>query len=161
MLNDYFSLGLSGTELEHYAGQLGSDCPFFIRNTVAYVTGRGELIHPLDLDFTGQYILLYHPGIHISTADAYRRMQPDDSRPSLKELVSAPPDSWKKHLKNDFEEYVLASYPEMAQLKNHLYDAGAYYAALSGSGSALFGLFRQMPVDKYLLRPEFLACTRL
>lgn len=142
MLNEEFQLFLDDTILEDYAAQLGSDCPFFIRNQPAIATGTGTDVEPLALDLSGNYLLILNPGIHISTQAAYAGTTPQVASYDLKEVLESNDFSlWKDVLKNDFEVSVFNQYPEMAKLKTKLYDLGASYAAMSGSGSTLFGIF--------------------
>ncbi len=141
-LNTLFDLKLDSLTLEKYAAQLGSDCPFFIRNTPAYVTGRGEISEAIRLPHEGLKILLVNPGLHLSTAAAYGSIQAQQPRYTSKEIVENEPlDRWKNLLHNDFEKPVLATHPPLTALKNRFYDAGALYASMTGSGSTFYGLF--------------------
>lgn len=144
-LNDFFSLGLSTMQLRNYALQLGSDCAFFIDNQPAFVTGRGEQLSPYPINFHKLYLLLVCPGLHVSTAEAYSMLKPQQPATSLSELLQEPLENWHKHVVNDFEGPVFRKFPELAAIKTKLYDAGAVYASMSGSGSALYGIFNQKP----------------
>jgi 4-diphosphocytidyl-2-C-methyl-D-erythritol kinase len=141
MMNQIFSLGLSDSDLLTYAVQLGSDCPFFILNTPAAATGRGEIMEPVTIDLSMYNILIVNPGIHISTSDAFNSLQPFDKKSSLKDLISFPVDKWKNMITNDFETYAFKKFPIIEGLKNELYQRGATYASMTGSGSTVFGLF--------------------
>ena len=137
-------LALTDDELAGYAARLGSDCAFFIYNRPMFGSGRGEVLAPFDLDLSAYKIEVVIPeGIAVSTADAYRGIVPRQPEVPLKDVLCQPVASWKQSLKNDFEETVFARYPALASYKEALYARGATYAAMSGSGSALFGLFAQ------------------
>ena len=158
LLNTRFSLGLNIEQLEDYALKLGSDCPFFIRNQACLATGRGEQMEALDLDLSKYRFVLVHPGLHISTAWAFSQIKPNASRGSLDQVIQLPVNSWKEHLRNDFEEVALGEYPELKKIKEYLYSKGAVYASMSGSGSSFFGIFpgNTQPVlelpDHYFVR---------
>lgn len=145
MLNDMFGLGLSPNRLEELVSKVGSDCPFFIRNTPAFVTGRGELLEPFDLDLSGHWIMLVNPDIHIGTKEAYSGVRPAPSKVDLCSVLSEHLSNWKGGVKNDFEESVFQNHPVLAHLKASLYASGAMYAAMTGSGSTVFGLFDSRP----------------
>lgn len=141
MLNDLFDLGLTGASLEAYALKLGSDCPFFIRNTPCFASGRGESMIESSLDLSGYAFLLVHPGIHVSTAVAFSGVRPSVPQQSIADIVSMDVALWRGHLVNDFERTVFAAFPAIQTLRDSLYDAGAIYAAMTGSGSSVFGIF--------------------
>ena len=153
-LNDMFSLNLPDNKLAEYAASLGSDCAFFIYNRPMIGEGRGEILtsYPLEgLDYgqedtsSSEYELqvLTPEGVAVSTADAYRGIRPHLPEVPLREALSKPVGQWQDVLSNDFEETVFAKYPELAAIKKSLYDSGADYASMSGSGSALFGIYRK------------------
>lgn len=145
-LSDHFELFLDDSFLESYAEQLGSDCPFFIANTPAMATGTGTDLAPIEVDLNGYHLLLIHPGIHISTREAYGGIIPRAPQYDLQEVVTQQiPADWRTTLHNDFEDSVFALYPELKKLKKECYAQGAIYAAMSGSGSAIFGLFEGKP----------------
>lgn len=144
MLNDIFSLNLTNPQLENYALQLGSDCPFFIKNQPAIATGRGEQLEPIDLNLSGYYLAIHNPGIHISTKEAYSGVKPKESKISVSEIVQRPIEQWKDLLRNDFEASIFPNHPEIEKLKNEMYDEGAIYASMTGSGSTVFGIFRKV-----------------
>ena len=143
MISTLANLPLSDEELASYAAQLGSDCAFFIYNRPMFGSGRGEILEPFELDLTGYRIEVFIPeGIAVSTADAYRGIVPREPEVPLKEVLRRPVSSWKDRLDNDFEQTVFAKYPALATVKTELYKKGAIYAAMSGSGSAFFGIFK-------------------
>lgn len=143
LLNRKFNLELSEQQLIDYALQLGSDCPFFIKNKPCYAIGRGEILEAIDLNFNNYKIVLVNPKIHINTGWAFSKIKPNNSRTSLKEIIQQPIMQWKDVLKNDFEEIVFDEYPEIKNIKEKLYQQGAVYSSMSGSGSTVYGLFEK------------------
>ena len=143
MLNTIAELNLSDEKLEEYAARLGADCAFFIKNTPAYATGIGNILTPLDCNLAGHYIIVVKPDIHISTKEAYSLVSPGYPENRLADIISMPVEEWKDLMKNDFEKSVFAKYPSVMNIKNRLYDLGAVYASMSGSGSAFFGIFKE------------------
>lgn len=142
LLNDKFSLGLSTERMEEYAVKLGADCAFFIRNKPVFATGIGNLFEPVELSLKGYHIILIKPDIFVSTRDAFAEIKPVRPAVSLKEIVKQPMETWKNSMKNDFEDSVFKKFPEIAAIKDELYDLGAVYAAMSGSGSSVYGIFK-------------------
>jgi 4-diphosphocytidyl-2-C-methyl-D-erythritol kinase len=142
-INDKFRLGLTDSDMEKYASILGADCPFFIKNRPVMATGIGNVFHPIKLSLKGMHLLLIKPDVYVSTADAYRNVTPKRPKQSLPELLQQPIDTWKDTVKNDFEDSVFCKYPEIAAIKDKMYDMGALYAAMSGSGSSVFGFFKE------------------
>ena len=142
LLNDFFHLGIEGPKLLEYALQLGSDCPFFIHPRAVFAQGRGEVMEDVPLKLSGYYLVVVKPPVHVSTAEAYQEIVPAKSRISLKALIRFPVDKWQGNIMNQFERFVFAKHPEVGQIKQALYDLGAIFALMSGSGSAVFGLFR-------------------
>ena len=139
MIAELGGLSLSDAELAAYAAQLGSDCAFFIYNRPMFGSGRGEVLEPFDLDLSAYEFKVFIPeGVSVSTADAYRGIVPHLPEKPLRKVLSQPVETWKEELKNDFEETVFAKYPSLAPVKEMLYNEGAVYAAMSGSGSAFF-----------------------
>lgn len=136
---------VSTEALSQMALLLGSDCPFFMQKIPSIAEGRGEILTPIDPGITGMHIVLLHPGIHISTPDAYAEIQPDDQRLPIREIVKQPVENWKAHLINDFEQYAFKKHPELSILKEELYANGALYASMTGSGSAIYGIFPDNP----------------
>lgn len=144
LLNDKFRLDLSSQQLVDYATQLGSDCPFFIVNQPCVATGRGEILKPADIDLSGYLLILVHPGIHINTAWAFAQLNVNSSLKKqgiMEAITHQPVQAWKQYLSNDFEPAVFDKYPEIQHIKAHLYQAGALYASMTGSGSTVFGIF--------------------
>lgn len=143
MLNELCGLGLSDQKLAEYASRLGSDCAFFIYNRPMIGEGRGEILTEYPLDLEGLDLQVLTPeGVSVSTKDAYSGIKPHLPEVPLREALSRPVEEWDGILVNDFEETVFAKYPELAAIKRSLYDSGAVYASMSGSGSALFALYR-------------------
>lgn len=149
-LNEIFQLKISVAELEQRAAKLGADCAFFIEGKPVYATGTGTQFSSCTVNLGGWYIYIIHPGIHVGTAEAYSGVVPKKSEVSIPEILSLPVEEWKHHLRNDFENSVFAKHEEIAAVKANLYNHGAVYAAMSGSGSAVFGLFRDKPVQMNL-----------
>jgi 4-diphosphocytidyl-2-C-methyl-D-erythritol kinase len=141
LINEKLKLALADEELSELALELGSDCPFFIYNKPCFAQGRGEQLQPINLDLAGYQLLLMHPGLHIPTPEAFRYVRPDDGRPSVQTLISKPVEEWRNALHNDFEDSVFIQYPELEKMKQDFYEQGALYAAMSGSGSTIFGIF--------------------
>lgn len=141
LLNDFFQLQLSNEQLAAFALQLGSDCPFFIYNTPQFATGRGEQMSAVDIDLTDHSLQLICPRVHVSTAAAFGMLQPEPAAFDLRKLGELPVKKWKDHVSNDFEGPVFRQHPDLAAIKEQLYQQGAIYASMSGSGSALYGLF--------------------
>ena len=143
MIAEIAGLELSDEELAGFAARLGSDCAFFIYNRPMLGTGRGEILEPFDIDLSGYRLDVIVPeGISVSTADAYRGIVPKVPDLPLREVLAHPVTEWKGLLVNDFETTVFEKHPRLAEIKQSLYDDGAVYAAMSGSGSALFSLRR-------------------
>lgn len=143
-MNKLFDLYLEDWFLEDYAAQLGSDCPFFIENTPKIATGRGEILESIDLKLKGNWLVLVNPNIHIGTKEAYAGIEPKQPEVDLKTILFDR-DRWKEELVNDFEDNIFQTHPEIKAIKEDLYNQGAYYAAMSGSGSTVFGLFDKEP----------------
>lgn len=147
-LDELFGLGLSAERLGQLAARLGADCAFFIRNIPQWGSGIGDVLTPAGLDLSAYEIRLELPaGVHVSTAEAYRGLVPRDKRPagqpvSLREALSLPVEKWRGLVVNDFEESVFPAHPEIAAIKERMYSEGALYASMTGSGSAVFGIFR-------------------
>lgn len=148
LLNQVHNLGLDSSRLKDLAANLGSDCPFFIENKPMLATGRGELLEPISLSLKGYHLFLVRPDVHVSTAQAYSMVKPGKPEKSIREIILRSVDTWKDDLKNDFEEAVFQKHPQLAEVKQKLYSKGALYASMSGSGSALFGLFKNRPDPK-------------
>jgi 4-diphosphocytidyl-2-C-methyl-D-erythritol kinase len=143
LLNKKFELDLSEKQLSDYSLQLGSDCPFFILNKPCFATGRGEKMEQVILDLSEFKIVIVHPAIHISTAWAFANVKPVKPVKSVKQIIQQSISTWKGELINDFEKPVFEKYPEIKKIKEELYNTGADYASMSGSGSAVYGIFKK------------------
>lgn len=155
LLNTKFSLGLSEKELEALATRLGADCPFFIKNQPTFATGTGNIFSPINISLKGLYILIVKPEIFVSTRDAFSLITPAYPQKRITEIIQQPVTEWKNDLVNDFEKSVFALHSEIGEAKNKLYEAGAIYASMSGSGSSLYGIFNT-PFDKpELIFPDY------
>ncbi|MDR0536651.1 MAG: 4-(cytidine 5'-diphospho)-2-C-methyl-D-erythritol kinase [Tannerellaceae bacterium] len=141
LLNNFGQLHLSVEHLEKLAAKLGADCPFFIRNVPACGTGTGNILTPIQLSLKGYYLVLVKPPVSVPTAQAYAGINPKQPAISPQDAIRLPITEWRHHLTNDFEETIFALHPEIADVKERLYKSGALYAAMSGSGSAVFALF--------------------
>ncbi len=144
-LNHLFNLQLSNKEISDFASQLGSDCPFFIEPTPKIATGRGEILKPISLDLSGFYLKLIFPGIHISTKEAYSKVRIDRNPVPIEEILKLEPEEWNGKLSNAFEFSAFSIYPQLKRIKESLYEEGALYASMTGSGSTIFGLFKNKP----------------
>ncbi|MFZ4521584.1 MAG: 4-(cytidine 5'-diphospho)-2-C-methyl-D-erythritol kinase [Bacteroidales bacterium] len=164
IVNQVFTLGIDNSTLLDYARRLGSDCAFFIGNKPALAFGKGDQFEPFGPDLQGLYLVIVIPGVHVSTADAYSMVVPAVHTPSIREVIQLPVDVWKDLLVNDFEKPVFAKFPVIGHIKQELYDAGAVYASMSGSGSALYGLFADRPVtgqfNRYFVWETYLGAIR-
>ncbi|MDQ6477725.1 4-(cytidine 5'-diphospho)-2-C-methyl-D-erythritol kinase [Dyadobacter sp. LHD-138] len=140
-LNKLFSLGISLEKQQDYARRLGSDCAFFIDNKPVYCFDKGDRFEKMDLTLAGKWVVLVNPGLHISTVEAYAGIKPEKSTTDLRETLKQPIENWKAFVKNDFENSLFPKFPVLAGIKEILYKQGAAYAAMSGSGSTLFGIF--------------------
>jgi 4-diphosphocytidyl-2-C-methyl-D-erythritol kinase len=149
LLNEKFELGISWGETHHYARQLGSDCSFFVSNNPAFADGKGDQLESIKLDLSSYYVLLIYPNIHINTATAYSGVIPKKPKRSLEhDIQHLPIQQWKKYIHNDFEDSIFLQYPELGKIKEKLYSLGAVYSSLSGSGSTMYGIFKQEPKVK-------------
>ena len=145
LLNELFRLGLTESQMIEYAARLGADCAFFILSRPCYAEGIGEQLKPISLDLSNWYIGVVRPAIPVPTKEAFSRIHPHFPPKNCREVVMQPVETWHNELTNDFEESVFALHPEIGEVKERLYKMGATYAAMSGSGSALFGLFKERP----------------
>ncbi len=143
LLNQICQLGLSQTQLLQYALQLGSDCPFFILNKPCLATGRGEKMEEIPLDLSTYRFVIVHPPVHVSTAKAFAGITPKITKQPIREIIRQPVNTWKGQLVNDFEAGVSKQYPEIGQIRDALYNKGALYASMTGSGSAVYGIFEK------------------
>ncbi len=145
LLNTMFGLGLTEQQLIDRAARLGADCPFFIIGRPAYAEGIGERLQPVELNISGLSIVVVRPDIPVPTKEAFSLIKPHYPKKNCRDVVAQPIATWRSDLVNDFETSVFALHPEIAAIKERLYELGAVYAAMSGSGSAVFGLFRELP----------------
>jgi len=145
LLNQNFNLGLTDGQMIDYARQLGSDCAFFIQNKPVFAFDRGDEFEPIKLNLSNYNIVLVMPSVHVSTAEAYSGVKPAPVKQSLMELIYKPVTEWKNYIKNDFEDSVFKNHPEIRGVKAALYEAGAIYASMSGSGASVFGIFNEKP----------------
>jgi 4-diphosphocytidyl-2-C-methyl-D-erythritol kinase len=145
LINNIQRLGLTQGELSELAAQVGSDCPFFLQEQPRLAEGTGTELSPAGVDLSGYHLVVAVPGTRIDTAWAYARVRSEEPRKPLREIVAQPLTTWKTDLRNDFEEVVFSAYPEVGAIKGIMYASGAVYASLSGSGSAVYGLFASKP----------------
>lgn len=158
LLDERFRLNMGIAEMERYASRLGSDCAFFITTEPSFATGRGEVLEPVNIaeqNLQGYYIAIVKPAIAVSTREAFKQIICRQPEHCCRDIVRQPVETWKTVLTNDFEEPAFKQHPELADIKQRLYDLGAVYAQMSGSGSAFFGLFR---TDPQQLKNAFPAC---
>jgi 4-diphosphocytidyl-2-C-methyl-D-erythritol kinase len=155
LLDKIFNLGLTGVEMAQYARKLGSDCAFFIGNKPVFATGKGDRFDPLQVDLSVFTILIVVPPVQVITAEAYSGVVPSGELKSLKNIVSQSVHLWKDQLGNDFEQSVCVHHPVIHQIRKQLYDMGAVYASMSGSGSAVYGIFESRDVPPYAFNDCF------
>ncbi len=147
VLNDLFQLRIPDDDLARYANLLGSDCAFFLRRSPAFGTDKGNILKPIALSLAGYQIILVKPPVFVSTADAYSSVVPQRASHHLPELLQAPVSKWRHTVFNDFEESVFRKFPEIGRIKEMLYQEGAVYASMSGSGSSVYGIFSDKPAN--------------
>lgn len=152
-LNKHLSLGLSNEEMERMIAKLGADCPFFIQCKPVYAEGIGDIFSPIEINLKGWHLALIKPDDHISTKEAYSLIKAEPSKRPITEEVKKPVENWKLHIKNDFEKSVFPNHPKVESIRNTLYEMGASYACMSGSGSSVYGLFKE-EVDLGKLKKE-------
>ena len=143
LLDKLFDLKLRNEQFMHYALQLGSDCPFFISNKTSFAAGKGEDLHEIVVDLSSYKFILVNPGIHIHTANAFAQTTPSVPVKPIKTIIQQPVTTWKETLVNDFETSAFKQFPEIKKIKDELYDEGAVYASMSGSGSTVYGIFEK------------------
>ncbi len=149
-LNKYFKLNIPKIKILKYAEQLGSDCPFFIKNEPSFASAKGEVLEKINISLKGYHIVIIKPNIQISTADAFRNIKTKTRKTNLKEAIDLPVNEWKDNIFNDFEDFAFAKYPKLKEIKTYLYNIGAEFALTTGSGSAIYGIFTKKPkLDKY------------
>ncbi|MDD2799701.1 MAG: 4-(cytidine 5'-diphospho)-2-C-methyl-D-erythritol kinase [Bacteroidales bacterium] len=155
MLNDKFKLGLDQSILLKISAELGADCAFFIENRPMFATGIGNVFEKIEFSLRGYHLVLIKPAIHVSTPTAYSMVVPQQPEISLLEIIERPISEWQTLMKNDFETSVFAKFPIIESIKNQLIDRGALYASMSGSGSSVFGLFKD---SQPLMLTDFPDC---
>jgi 4-diphosphocytidyl-2-C-methyl-D-erythritol kinase len=155
MFNELFDLKLPREKVSEYASMLGSDCAFFIEDKPKVGTQKGEVLSDVPVDLSNKFIVVVKPAVHISTAEAYNAVVPSGDRIDVHEIVSGPPEQWKSTLENQFEHPVFSKYPAIRNIKKELYSNGAVYASMSGSGSAVFGIFDQPVELRHLFADSF------
>lgn len=141
MINTIFDLHLSTEQLQRYARRIGADCAFFIKNIPLYATQKGDVFEDITLSLRNYMLLIVKPDVYISTAEAYSGVKPQKPKYNLKEIIAKPVEEWKNYMYNDFEKTIFESHPLLANIKEMMYTQGALYAAMSGSGSTIFGIF--------------------
>lgn len=162
LLNELFHLGLSDEQMIGYAARLGADCAFFILNRPCYAEGIGEKLTPIGLDLSGWYLAVVRPAIPVPTREAFSLITPRHPERNCRDIVMQPVETWRDELINDFEHSVFTLHPEIGAIKERLYEMGAVYAAMSGSGSSLFGLFREhVDLNSFDAEGTFKTCLRL
>ena len=149
MLNDKLKLSLSIQQLHGFAAQLGADCPFFIENTPVFATGKGDIFQNIALDLSSYKMLVVKPPCSVETAEAYHHIVPKKASCVLSEAVKKPVSEWKNLIFNDFEDFAFKKHPEIQTIKTTLYEHGALYASMSGSGSAVYGIFDHIPTISF------------
>ncbi|MES2386563.1 MAG: 4-(cytidine 5'-diphospho)-2-C-methyl-D-erythritol kinase [Bacteroidota bacterium] len=155
MLNNMAAKPVSEERLFEMAASIGADCAFFLANKPVYASGKGEILTDTPVNLSGKYILLLHPGFPVRTADAYAGIQPKNPLTNLKEVLAMPLPEWRKYLVNDFEDSVFSRFPVLAGIKKGMYNAGAVYASMSGSGSAVYGIFDSLPVTLPFVKESY------
>lgn len=143
LLNKKYNLNISVQQLFVYALQLGSDCPFFLMNKPAIAKGRGEQLEEIDFSLSAYKIVIANPAIHISTKDLFQQIAPAVPAKRIKDILQQPIETWKNDLVNDFEQIIFQFYPQIKKIKDQLYQNGALYASMTGTGSTVFGIFSQ------------------
>lgn len=167
LLNEQFNLNIDVPTMERYAARLGADCAFFITSQPSYATGIGEILTPLT-EYTpnneilkGKWIALVKPNVAVSTKEAFAGIKPKTPAKCCRDIILQPIETWKDELINDFEESIFSFHPELAEVKAKLYETGAQYAAMSGSGSTVFGLFNDEPENIHEIFPDCNTYTLL
>lgn len=157
LLNKKFNLNLSDEALMQYALQLGSDCPFFIINKPCVASGRGEVLEPVSLDLSLYKLVLVNPGIHINTGWAFTKIKIEEPATPLRQILQTPVEDWKNQLVNVFETPIFENHPAIKEVKDTLYQKGAVYAAMSGSGASVYGLFKKSAALSFSFPPHYLV----
>lgn len=149
ILNSIFELGLPNTSLAEYASKLGSDCAFFIHNKLVFAKGKGNIFSEVNVSLKNYWLLIVKPDVHVNTGEAYAGITPKNAKNNLTELLNQKPELWNEKLTNDFEESIFIKFPIIKNIKEKIYKSGAVYASMSGSGSAVFGIFKNEPDAEY------------
>ena len=160
LLNNLFQLNISEEDLIQKAASLGADCPFFITDTPAYAEGIGEILSPLSLDLSQYHLLIIKPPVAVSTREAFANITPQQTEVKCRDIVKQDIRTWREQLTNDFEESIFPQYPRLKEIKQQLYQQGALYAAMSGSGSSLYGFFEEKPEVIDAWKDCFYFCSR-
>lgn len=157
LLNRTFNLQIPSEKMAGYAEKLGSDCSFFLLNKPVFISGKGEISEQIDLKLTGNKILLLNPGIHIPTIEIFKEIKPHRPVKSVKDIIHQPIATWRIELKNDFENIVFPKFPMLEEMKNKLYDFGAEYASMTGTGSTLYAIFGENFQKKFPENPAWIS----
>ena len=152
MLNSMFELNISDEKLKTYAAQIGADCAFFIKNKPAIAEGIGDVLSLYDIDLKGKFLLLIKPDVSVATASAYKYVNPQMPKLCLRDSLQKPISEWKNCVANDFELSVFKQYPALSEIKQSLYEMGAVYASMSGSGSSIYGIFDKKPMENEYIK---------
>lgn len=160
LINDKFELQLSDEKMENYCRKLGADCAFFIQNKPVFALNKGDIFEPIELNLSDYHLVLIMPPIHVSTAEAYCGVIPQQPKHSLKDLIKMPIEEWQGNITNDFENHILENYPQIRKVKQHLLAAGAIFSLMSGSGASVYGIFREK-VDLSFLEKDNLVFTNI
>jgi 4-diphosphocytidyl-2-C-methyl-D-erythritol kinase len=159
LLNTTYNLNMTDEEMAGLALRLGADCPFFVYNRPMFASGIGEILEEVSLSLSAYAIVLVKPNVHIPTRDAFASIKPCCPKLSLKEIIKQPVFEWKDVMFNDFEKSIFPQYPVIGKIKQQLYDLGAVYASMSGSGSSVYGVFEHAPENIPALFPEHYVWT--
>lgn len=160
-INAYYSLGMNEAEMERAVSSLGADCPFFIKSKPVYAEGIGNVFSNIELNLSGMYLVLVKPNESVSTREAYAQVHPQLPEITLNKLIQSPLEEWRDKIGNDFERSVFPNHPTIKNIKKQLYELGAEYAAMSGSGSSVFGLFKEEPKTHQLFEGMFVYTSYL
>ena len=160
LINKMFHLGLSEAQMISYAARLGADCAFFIQSLPAYAEGIGEKLSPISLDLSQYHLLIIKPPVAVSTREAFANIIPQQTEVKCRDIVKQDIRTWREQLTNDFEDSIFPQYPRLKEIKRQLYQQGALYAAMSGSGSSLFGFFEEKPEMIDAWKDCFYFCSR-
>ncbi len=148
-LNSLFHLQISEKKLHKLSAQLGADCAFFVKNKTMYAQGIGDTFTEIDVNLSKYHFVVVYPNIHVSTTDAYKNIVPKKASKDIRDIIKQPIDTWSKELKNDFEKSVFKQHPKINKVKEEIYNSGAIYASMSGSGSTVFGIFKNLPKTNF------------